>query len=134
VAAPSDSPALLGFSLVDTCPLCHIAPGYTNVYAACSRCDSAKEDADTLLNIVLAEIDYCNEKLQVGRIGWCSDVGGDSKGMWVKLHNQREWLITVDCWTHQVSCVTKKKYLTYTEALAEQPRRRRLFQAQACLP
>jgi len=74
-----------------------------------------KKDADTLLNIVLAEIDYCNEKLQVETIGWCSDVGGDSKSMQVKLHNQWEWLITVDCWTHQVSCVTKKKYLTYTE-------------------
>jgi len=39
-----------------------------DIYTACSQCDrltAQKKDADTLLNIVLAKIDYCNEKLQV---------------------------------------------------------------------
>lgn len=55
------------------------------------------------MKIVVGEIDYCAEELDVEIIGWCSDGGGDSKSMRVKLHDEREWMINPDCWTHQVS-------------------------------
>jgi hypothetical protein len=91
-----------------------------------------KKNADNLLKIVLGEIDYCNEELEVEVIGWCSDAGEDSMSMRVKLHDLQKWLITLDCWTHQVGFSFETvKYCAYFET--EQPRWRRLLQVEANL-
>jgi hypothetical protein len=89
-----------------------------------------KKNADNLLKIVLGEIDYCNDELEVEIIGWCSDAGGDSKSMRVKLHDLHEWLITLDCWTHQVSFLNQNM-LQLAYVGAEQPGCRRLLQVEA---
>ena len=66
-----------------------------------------KKNADNLLKLVIGEIDYCNGELDVEVIRWCSDAGRDSRSVQVKLHYLQEWLITLDCWTHQVSLSIK---------------------------
>lgn len=61
------------------------------------------KNADTLLKLVLEDIDHCQNVLGVEIIAWCSDAGGDAASMRRKLKSERPYLVTIDCWAHQVS-------------------------------
>lgn len=65
---------------------------------------SHRKTADTLLKLVLEDIDYCRNVLHIDIIAWCSDAGGDSASMRRKLKRECPSLIVVDCWAHQVFC------------------------------
>ena len=59
--------------------------------------------ADTMLSFVLDEIKYLTEDLGVTVIVWCTDAGGDAAKMRRLLQQKMPHLITLDCWSHQVS-------------------------------
>lgn len=65
---------------------------------------SKPKTADTLLNLVYADILYFINVLKIIMVAWCSDAGGDSASMRRKLKLILPWLIVLDCWAHQV-CV-----------------------------
>lgn len=59
--------------------------------------------AETLLEYILKEITYISDELRVVLIAWCTDASGESKKMRRLLRERLGWIITVDCWSHQVS-------------------------------
>ncbi|KAF8595789.1 hypothetical protein BDV93DRAFT_416285, partial [Ceratobasidium sp. AG-I] len=61
-----------------------------------------RKTADNHLSIVLNDIDQSEQEHGVCIIAWVSDVGGDSRGMRVRLHRQRPHILVFDCWAHQV--------------------------------
>ncbi|KAJ7663381.1 ribonuclease H-like domain-containing protein, partial [Mycena polygramma] len=64
-----------------------------------------KKSADNLLQIVLTDIEYCEEELGVIMIGYCTDNGGDARGMRTRLKRVRPKLTVPPCWGHQVNLV-----------------------------
>jgi hypothetical protein len=60
-----------------------------------------KKDASNLLAIVWSEIAHLT-KLNVTVVGWCSETGGDSRAMRLRLAELRPQLVVLDCWAHQV--------------------------------
>ncbi|KAI0771477.1 ribonuclease H-like domain-containing protein [Trametes elegans] len=64
---------------------------------------AAAKTAQNLLEIVVAEIKYCMEYLSTVVVGYCTDAGGDTKAMRELLRQQFPWIITVDCWAHQMN-------------------------------
>jgi hypothetical protein len=64
------------------------------------------KNAETYLRITLSEISYAEAILGVIVIAWCTDASGEAKKMRKLLNRERPWLITVDCWCHQV-CPTR---------------------------
>lgn len=61
-----------------------------------------KKSADNLLEIVLEDMKYCEDELGVVMVGYCTDNGGDAKGMRVRLKRRRMKLVVPPCWGHQV--------------------------------
>ena len=57
-----------------------------------------------MLAIVEDNIQWAEMHYGVKFIGWVSDAGGDSRGMWRKLHAKRPHYIILDYWAHQVCC------------------------------
>ncbi|KAJ7091697.1 ribonuclease H-like domain-containing protein [Mycena crocata] len=64
-----------------------------------------KKSADNLLEIVLEDLKYCEDELGIIFIGFCTDNGGDVRGMRVRLKQQRPKLVVPPCWGHQVNLV-----------------------------
>ncbi|KAJ6516526.1 ribonuclease H-like domain-containing protein [Mycena vitilis] len=64
-----------------------------------------KKTADNLLEIVLRDIKYCEDELGVVVIAYCTDNGGDARGMRTKLKRVRPKLTVPPCWGHQVNLV-----------------------------
>jgi len=58
--------------------------------------------ADNLLGIVLKDIDYAKVVLGILVVAWCTDASGESLKMRKLLRVEQPWMITVDCWAHQV--------------------------------
>ncbi|KAK7689437.1 hypothetical protein QCA50_007229 [Cerrena zonata] len=61
--------------------------------------------ADTLLEYVLKEIKYITEELHVVLVAWCTDASGESWKMRRLLRERLGWIITVDCWSHQINLI-----------------------------
>ncbi|KAL6309075.1 hypothetical protein BKA93DRAFT_717676, partial [Sparassis latifolia] len=57
--------------------------------------------AENLLEIVLSEIKYYTEKLQVILVAWCTDASGESAKMRRLLVQRFPFLVVLDCWCHQ---------------------------------
>jgi hypothetical protein len=51
---------------------------------------------------VLAEINYCINVLGVIIVSWCTDASGESSKMRRLLRRIYKWIVTLDCWAHQV--------------------------------
>ncbi|KAJ7865814.1 hypothetical protein B0H13DRAFT_1636906, partial [Mycena leptocephala] len=60
-----------------------------------------KKSADNLLEIVLEDRKYCEDELGIVMVGYCTDNGGDAKGMRVRLKRCRMnlWCCHVRFWT-----------------------------------
>jgi hypothetical protein len=78
-----------------------------------------RKDADSLLALVEADIDHCETVLGVTVIGWTADAGGDSRGMRVRLHRKRTWIVQLDCWAHQVQLNLHKKEMSSSFSLLD---------------
>lgn len=63
---------------------------------------AAVKNAENLLTLVLAEIQYCQDVLKVTLVAWCTDASGESRKMRRLLKERLPWIVTVDCWAHQV--------------------------------
>ncbi|KAI0286479.1 hypothetical protein BC826DRAFT_906654 [Russula brevipes] len=61
-----------------------------------------RKTAGTLLEIVESEMKYATEVLMTVLVGWCTDASGDSSKMRKLLRSKYPWLVTLDCWAHQV--------------------------------
>ncbi|KAG5640226.1 hypothetical protein DXG03_009768, partial [Asterophora parasitica] len=61
--------------------------------------------AENLLKIVLDEIKYVTEVLQVIIVAWCTDASSKSLKMQWLLWVQMPWIITLDCWCHQINLI-----------------------------
>ncbi|KAI0728452.1 ribonuclease H-like domain-containing protein [Fomitopsis betulina] len=61
---------------------------------------------ENLLEIVLNQIKYFTEVLQVKVVAWCTDASGDGSKMCCLLVQRMPWLFVVDCWAHQINLVT----------------------------
>ncbi|KAI0363380.1 hypothetical protein BV20DRAFT_958420, partial [Pilatotrama ljubarskyi] len=59
--------------------------------------------AQNLFNIVSAEVTYCMECLSTIIVAYCTDCAGDAKAMRELLREKFPWIVTIDCWAHQVS-------------------------------
>ncbi|KAF8593766.1 hypothetical protein BDV93DRAFT_460091 [Ceratobasidium sp. AG-I] len=67
-----------------------------------------RKTSDNLLEIVEATIDHAEHELGVRVIAWCTDAGGDERGMRRRLSEKRPHIITLDCYAHQVSlCIAR---------------------------
>lgn len=64
---------------------------------------SVPKTAETLLGLVLADIEHCQKDLHVKIVAWCSDAGGDAAKMRRMLKQRIPSMVVVDCWAHQVS-------------------------------
>jgi hypothetical protein len=69
------------------------------------------KNAENYLKMTLAEISYAERTLGCSVIAWCTDASGESHKMWKLLHKQQPSMIVVDCWSHQVSNLTKTSAL-----------------------
>lgn len=69
-----------------------------------------RKTADNLLKLVLDEIKYAQNELKVEIVAWCSDAGGDSRAMRERLYRLKPWLVSIDCWGHQVRINTFEFY------------------------
>ncbi|KZT18808.1 hypothetical protein NEOLEDRAFT_1023365, partial [Neolentinus lepideus HHB14362 ss-1] len=63
------------------------------------------KNAENLLEIVLTEILYCTNVLGVQVIAWCTDCSGEALKMCRPLHEWFPWIVTVECWAHQIDLV-----------------------------
>ncbi|GLB45662.1 hypothetical protein LshimejAT787_2500540 [Lyophyllum shimeji] len=61
--------------------------------------------AKNLLDLVLAEIKYATESLKIIVVAWCTDAGGESAKMRRLLNVRMPWIITLDCWCHQINLI-----------------------------
>ncbi|KAF5386718.1 hypothetical protein D9615_002122 [Tricholomella constricta] len=60
---------------------------------------------ENLLEIVLQEIKYATEILKIIVVAWCTDTSGKSAKMRHQLKLKMPWIITLDCWCHQINLV-----------------------------
>jgi hypothetical protein len=60
-----------------------------------------RKTAENLLQIVQADITYC-EELGIIMVGYCTDNGGDARGMRIRLKRVKPKLTVPPCWGHQV--------------------------------
>ncbi|KAJ7651815.1 hypothetical protein B0H17DRAFT_958277 [Mycena rosella] len=60
-----------------------------------------RKTSDNLLQIVLEDITYCEER-GIIMVGYCTDGGGDARGMRVRLKRLKPKLTVPPCWGHQV--------------------------------
>ncbi|KAJ7753324.1 ribonuclease H-like domain-containing protein, partial [Mycena maculata] len=63
-----------------------------------------RKTADNLLQIVLEDMEYC-EELGIIMIAYCTDDGGDARGMRVRLKRVKPKLLVPPCWGHQVNLI-----------------------------
>ncbi|KAJ7602477.1 ribonuclease H-like domain-containing protein [Mycena rosella] len=63
-----------------------------------------RKTSDNLLQIVLEDITYCEER-GIIMVGYCTDGGGDARGMRVRLKRLKPKLTVPPCWGHQVNLV-----------------------------
>ncbi|KAJ7939386.1 hypothetical protein B0H13DRAFT_1570691, partial [Mycena leptocephala] len=61
-----------------------------------------KKSAKNLLKIVLEDMKYCEGELGIIMIRYCTDNGGDAKGMRIRLKRMKPELDVPPCWGHQV--------------------------------
>ncbi|KAJ7735370.1 ribonuclease H-like domain-containing protein [Mycena metata] len=66
---------------------------------------SERKSADNLLEIVLADIEYCETEFGIIFVGYCTDNGGDAMGMRTRLKIVRPKFLVPPCWGHQVNLV-----------------------------
>ncbi|KAJ7238184.1 ribonuclease H-like domain-containing protein [Mycena rebaudengoi] len=64
-----------------------------------------RKTADNLLELVLADMQYCETEFGIIFVGYCTDNGGDARGMRVRLKRVRPKLTVPPCWGHQVNLV-----------------------------
>ncbi|KAJ7260042.1 ribonuclease H-like domain-containing protein [Mycena rebaudengoi] len=62
-----------------------------------------KKSAENLLQIVLGDIEYCEKEFGIIFIGYCTDNGGDARGMRPRLQRIRPKFTVPPCWGHQVN-------------------------------
>ncbi|KAJ3730313.1 hypothetical protein C8R42DRAFT_544673, partial [Lentinula raphanica] len=63
---------------------------------------SAKpKTAETLLDIILKEIEYVQKVLLIILVAWCTDASGESLKMRRLLRELFKWIVVLDCWAHQ---------------------------------
>ncbi|KAJ7199027.1 ribonuclease H-like domain-containing protein [Mycena pura] len=63
-----------------------------------------RKTAENLLQIVLANITYC-EELGIIMVGYCTDNGGDARGMRIRLKRVKPKLTAPPCWGHQTNLI-----------------------------
>jgi hypothetical protein len=63
------------------------------------------------LRIVLSKIVYAEAVFGVVLIAWCTDASSESRKMRKLLNWERPWLITIDCWCHQVSATPNPGFI-----------------------
>ncbi|KAJ7258558.1 ribonuclease H-like domain-containing protein [Mycena rebaudengoi] len=63
-----------------------------------------RKTAENLLQIVLADITYC-EELGIIMVGYCTDNGGDARGMRIRLKRVKPKLTVPPCWGHQTNLI-----------------------------
>ncbi|KZV99187.1 hypothetical protein EXIGLDRAFT_831738 [Exidia glandulosa HHB12029] len=61
--------------------------------------------AECLLGLVLGDIAHASSVYLTTIVAWCSDAGGDSRGMRRLLHAKMPHIICLDCWAHQINLV-----------------------------
>ncbi|KAJ7271620.1 ribonuclease H-like domain-containing protein [Mycena rebaudengoi] len=66
---------------------------------------NCKKSADNLLEIVLADIKYCEDEFGIIFIAYCTDNGGDARGMRKRLQRVRPKFVVPPCRGHQVHLV-----------------------------
>ncbi|KAH6908403.1 hypothetical protein BKA70DRAFT_1103618 [Coprinopsis sp. MPI-PUGE-AT-0042] len=76
---------------------------YTPHLLGVADISAQSKTAENLLEIVLKEIKYCREILMVKLVAWCTDASGESLKMRKLLRTKFPWIVTIDCWAHQVS-------------------------------
>ncbi|KAI8971257.1 ribonuclease H-like domain-containing protein, partial [Trametes punicea] len=59
--------------------------------------------AQNLFQLIVNEVQYCIEHLSITLVAYCTDAAGDMKAMRDRLHQRFPWLITIDCWAHQMN-------------------------------
>ncbi|CDO68373.1 hypothetical protein BN946_scf184815.g20 [Trametes cinnabarina] len=59
--------------------------------------------AQNLFQLIVEEVQYCIEHLSVTLVAYCTDAAGDTKAMRDRLCQRFPWLITIDCWAHQIN-------------------------------
>ncbi|KAI0362751.1 hypothetical protein OH77DRAFT_1379925, partial [Trametes cingulata] len=59
--------------------------------------------AQNLFEIISTEITYCMEYLSTIIVAYCTDCAGDAKAMRDLLREKFPWIITLDCWAHQIN-------------------------------
>lgn len=75
---------------------------------------SIRKNAENLLDFVANEVQYCIDILGTSVVAWCTDASGESKKMRRLLGERCPWMITVDCWAHQVSLFRNNKDWQYS--------------------
>ncbi|KAF5368688.1 hypothetical protein D9615_010307 [Tricholomella constricta] len=61
--------------------------------------------AENLLENILQEIKYATEILKIIVVAWCTDASAESAKMRRLLKARMPWIITLDCWCHQINLV-----------------------------
>ena len=62
-----------------------------------------QKTAENLLKLILQEKEYIEKDLGLKLIGWVSDASGESPAAQKSLVHLFPHLLTIDCYTHQVS-------------------------------
>ncbi|KAI0731798.1 ribonuclease H-like domain-containing protein, partial [Fomitopsis betulina] len=65
-----------------------------------------QKNMENLLELVVGQIKYFTEVLQVTVVAWCTGTSGDGSKMRHLLVQRMPWLFVVDCWAHQINLVT----------------------------
>ncbi|KAJ3519444.1 hypothetical protein NMY22_g13201 [Coprinellus aureogranulatus] len=78
---------------------------YTLYLLGCADISAEAKTAENLLAIVVKEITYILTTLKVVLVAWCTDASGESKKMRRVLRMKYPWLVTIDCWAHQINLV-----------------------------
>ncbi|KAI0308727.1 ribonuclease H-like domain-containing protein, partial [Amylostereum chailletii] len=76
-------------------------PHILNIYEV----KSERKSAINLLAMVEQEIDFCLMELAIFLVAYCSDNGGESRGMCSLLAKKWPWIVIVACWAHQVNLI-----------------------------
>lgn len=61
-----------------------------------------RKNAENLLEFIVSEVRYCVDTLGTRLVAWCTDASGESRKMRRLLREKFPWIITLDCWAHQV--------------------------------
>lgn len=72
-----------------------------------------QKNMENLLELVVGQIKYFTEVLQVTVVAWCTGTSGDGSKMRHLLVQRMPWLFVVDCWAHQVWIIANHCYVTH---------------------